>query len=1161
MEDITRDSRESPYIGAHRDRMMDSSVSQSQLMHHSQFTSQLPNRSQYWTSQSNSHFSSVVASNQIPSQNIQSSFGQSSYSSNNSHPNTENVRQSIERQAYRAPPIITREHVLASNRNVPTRTHKRIPSNSSQSSTQTYRTGQFSDFDGVYHTPPLKAPHSQGVFRERSPPGRAQFLSYDRASTLSTQGTTISSRASFETLNSMNRSGRVYGERTHSLSSTSYEMNDRTLTISRLRAPVVYPALLSRVATAFRQRISLNTRLKNSLEYKDCFDGREAVDLLAYIIRTTDRNLALLVGRALDSQKFFHDVTYDHRLRDSVNELYKFKDRAPTLTVPERELLSQVEEEREEEEEGDLPNGVFTLLTDCYSPTCSRDKLCYSIVCPRRLEQQARLNQNIDGNLIRSASRGSNNDSTQDQRLWIHSVPREIADSVSSEERKRQENIFELIYTEKDFVSDLEYVREFWIKPLRVSAVVPEERRELFIREVFFNILEVHAINSRMCDAMQKRQNAYAIVDQIGDILLDHVVNFEPFVRYGAHQVIGKFVFEREKNGNPQFAFFVQEVERLPESRKLELNGYLTKPTTRLARYNLLLDQILKHTPEGHPDRTNIPKAMNIIREFLKRVNVETGRVENRLTLDQLQEQIIFKPGTDYQDLQLHDPNREIIFKGPLNKKSSNTDQSSDLQVFLFDHVLLFTKIKHVQKYEQYKVYKAPIPLELLQVILPDQQNSRRPSSILPSYGRLTPVAASPAQKSETKAGYPITFVSLGSKFGPPLTLYASTHSARCKWVEKIERQRQIIFENTRIFEVKILSERYFPSHNKINCSATCENGMKLVLGTDLGLSVGVTGDMKSFQHVLTLEKVSQIEILEETRIIMVLADKQLYTYPIEVLDAFDTNPANRRGRRISSHVSFFKYGTCLNRNLICVVKSNSLSTTIKALEPQYQPASKKNKSSIGRLLRSGHESLRFYKEFYIPTESTSIHFLKSKLCVGCTKGFEVVDLETLSTQELLDPDNESLAFVHKRENVRPIALYRVRNGEFLLCYDEFAFYVDKNGRHVRHNWIIFWEGIPTAFVYHYPYVLAFETSFIEVWNVNTGIREQVIQGSNIRCLNPEATRQGCIHAVMDDPIGEWQILFSLTLSEKGGMEVGVADTAVAVVSNGKATISSGPEN
>ena len=91
------------------------------------------------------------------------------------------------------------------------------------------------------------------------------------------------------------------------------------------KTPVVYPALLSRVAQAFRERIPIADHVKDSLTYKDAFDGREAVDKIAYIIKTTDRNLALLLGRALDAQKFFHDVTYDHRLRDSPHELYQFR--------------------------------------------------------------------------------------------------------------------------------------------------------------------------------------------------------------------------------------------------------------------------------------------------------------------------------------------------------------------------------------------------------------------------------------------------------------------------------------------------------------------------------------------------------------------------------------------------------------------------------------------------------------------------------------------------------------------------------------------------------------------------------------------------------------------------------------------------------------------
>ena len=44
--------------------------------------------------------------------------------------------------------------------------------------------------------------------------------------------------------------------------------------------------------------------------------------------------------------------------------------------------------------------------------------------------------------------------------LWIHSVPQTIVDSVSDSEKKRQEAINEVIYTERDFVRDMEYLRD-----------------------------------------------------------------------------------------------------------------------------------------------------------------------------------------------------------------------------------------------------------------------------------------------------------------------------------------------------------------------------------------------------------------------------------------------------------------------------------------------------------------------------------------------------------------------------------------------------------------------------------------------------------------------------------------------------------------------------
>jgi len=136
-------------------------------------------------------------------------------------------------------------------------------------------------------------------------------------------------------------------------------------------------------------------------------------------------------------------------------------------------------------------------------------------------------------------------------------------------------------------------------------------------------------------------------------------------------------------------------------------------------------------------------------------------------------------------------------------------------------------------------------------------------------------------------------------------------------------------------------------------------------------------------------------------------------------------------------------------------------------------------------------------------------------MCVGCSRGFEIVDLESLDTQGLLDPNDESLEFVRKKETLRPMAIYRIRN-DFLLCYDEFAFYVDKSGRRSRKEFMVNWEGMPTGFALHEPYVLAFEPCFVEIRHIETGLLSQVIQGSNLRLLfadtPPSVTNSSSAH-------------------------------------------------
>ena len=93
---------------------------------------------------------------------------------------------------------------------------------------------------------------------------------------------------------------------------------------------------------------------------------------------------------------------------------------------------------------------------------------------------------------------------------------------------------------------------------LKEEDVIPQPKRADFVGQVFWNVLDIITVNTRLRDALTKRQKSYAVVDRIGDILLEFVPHFGPFVEYGAHQLYGKYEFEKEKNSNPTFAHFVE---------------------------------------------------------------------------------------------------------------------------------------------------------------------------------------------------------------------------------------------------------------------------------------------------------------------------------------------------------------------------------------------------------------------------------------------------------------------------------------------------------------------------------------------------------------------------------------------------------------------------
>ncbi|KAM0258938.1 hypothetical protein ACHAQJ_003594 [Trichoderma viride] len=181
-----------------------------------------------------------------------------------------------------------------------------------------------------------------------------------------------------------------------------------------------------------------------------------------------------------------------------------------------------------------------------------------------------------------------------------------------------------------------------------------------------------------------------------------------------------------------------------------------------------------------------------------------------------------------------------------------------------------------------------------------------------------------------------------------------------------------------------------------------------------------------------------------------------------------------------------------MGRHMVSCVKSGSLSSTVKVFE--LDDATTNSKAVTGEL--------RMFKEFYIPRKSLSVHFLKSKLCLACSQGFEVVSLETLETQMLLDQTDRLLDFALQK-SAKPIHIERF-DEEFLLNYSDFSFFVNRNGWRARPELCINWLGTPQSFALSYPWIFAFEPSFIEMRNIESG-EVHIMPHHNIRMLHSNA--------------------------------------------------------
>ena len=657
-----------------------------------------------------------------------------------------------------------------------------------------------------------------------------------------------------------------------------------------------------------------------------------------------------------------------------------------------------------------------------------------------------------------------------------------------------------------------------YIQKLRYSNIV--ENKESFIEKVFINIPQLYIVNYHFYQMLRARQQQEPVVNKIGDVFLACIKNFEHYIEYGYRQVYGKYIVETEKLKNEEFKHFLADCEKHPSSRKLPIQSFLARPTTRIGRYPLLIKAILKRTPEDHPDYNDLKEVDRLLKNILNQINEESGKAQNILRLHQLNFQLVFNSG-EWYDLKLLAPERKLIREGTFNIKISGYE--SELTVFLFDHMLVLAKHK---KNGLYKVFRSPIPLETL-TINDKLLNGRRSSSIFNSDKiNINSVKSSSSgninYQIQDLYKYPLNLVQLG-RSGGMYVLYAMSFADRRAWKEAIEKQRAIVLEKMKIFDtVPIGSSSNFTVSNRALCTFPYND--MLVVGTENGLYIGPKDGSSSFKKILNLPKINQIDILPDFEFFVLLSDKSVYVYSTSIFNKTDGNSSTVENEmKLCSYISFFSVGLCLGRHLICCVKSSTSSSTIHTFEYTHSQSSKNRR--LMKLLKSNStkERVKLFKEFYVQDECNSIFFLRYKICIAGSKTFQVIDMDNLLTQDIIDFTDPSFEFMKRKDLViKPMSVFRTIDNLYLLCFSNFGLFVDSFGRRARPNIMMYWLGVPSVFTINSQYLFIFDSEFIEIRSLETCEIVQIIPAHKLKNLNKDS-----LHCVMESHT-PYQIIFQL---------------------------------
>ncbi|KAI1827738.1 CNH domain-containing protein [Xylaria intraflava] len=897
-------------------------------------------------------------------------------------------------------------------------------------------------------------------------------------------------------------------------------------------------------------------------------------------------------------------------VEDGLVKLFCLK--VPTMNVADAETLSaQVVEsilragilvpEEEWLKFGDgFISGVLWQLTGvgCYAPKLHENQgaagshdtsgRCYSFHCMRTLKKANLDELMLDGTKALD---------------WasFYQVTKESIGDKSKHEVKRQNILHECVTSEETYMDSLEVLRILYRDRLIATQprIIAESRIDKFVNSVFGKAEAVQRVNKDHLLAQmkyrQKEQGPW--LTGLSDIFREWVRKARTaYIEYAASFPYASFLIRREADRNVMFRQFLDNVRSDPRSKRLNYDTYIKSPITRLQRYPLLLESVLKEMSQDSEEKTNMLKAVEEIKAVAHECDARVAEMEKKVTMVELDQMLVLRPGF-HADLHLDHLGRELILEGDLQRMGSKGMRWVDTHALLFDHYLILAKLilsRDSRQDKKYDVSKEPIPMPLLFLESsqddpiskqkgiaapltrsantasdtklnkiasngnerPGVEHTATSSSVGAAMNRLAPMNAG---ETEGKILYPFRVKHLGHEV---YTLFASSAQSRQDWCDRIieaktRHAKALHTQNAEPFKLRVMADSAFaydsissmgkymsgvhirgtPVDRAIReleqtfgpgrgpppisrAAVYCATGFSafgknmVAVGTDVGVCVTEASDQRGWSKTISATRVTQMAVLEEFSVVLVLSDRNLISYPLDVVSPASHFPTpsgdnpRRSPQRLAKDVAFFATARMKDRMLVFYKKKENLHSTFKVLEPVYQKATEKKSRLFGGSRRAGGgatETFRDYDDFYLPVECYSLNIFQSYIAIATAKGFELMTLDKKVPMTIPDARQPAIANIATRvRDQRPLGMFRLNDQEYILAYEDCAVYIDKHGD-VSRSVIMEYSGrqkkAKGATIYG-QYLLLFNDDYVEVRNAENGRLRQIIAGRDVRVLD-----------------------------------------------------------